>query len=133
MRRANFIERLSALAMDEVILVAFTALVIVLLKNYLNIKLTIVQLALLYEFIDYNYYTLFWRFTAKTPGKVLLHLRIAKIDGSRLTYKDVFIRYWVWMIGVTLLGYGYISISWNNKKQGWNDIAAKTYVIKELQ
>lgn len=56
--------------------------------------------------------------------------KLIKADGSDFTYKDAFIRYWTWIIGVALLGIGYFWIALDKNKQGWNDIVAKTYVVR---
>ena len=85
---------------------------------------------LVYELLDYNYYTLFWVYRGQTPGKRMMKTKLIKVDGTVFTYKDAFVRYWVWMIGVALLGIGYFWIAWHNNKQGWNDIVSKTYVVK---
>lgn len=131
MKKAGFLMRVSALIIDEIILVSLTFILLQGLRLLIgpNLLHSIWFIIIFYELLDYNYYTLFWLFGGQTPGKRLMKTRLIKVDGSNFTYKDAFIRYWTWMIGVALLGIGYFWIAWHKDKQGWNDIMAKTYVI----
>lgn len=131
-QKAGFWLRVLALTIDEIILVLLTYLLYQWLKPIILTPWSesIWFILIFYECIDYNYYTLFWFLGGQTIGKMLVRTKIVKIDGSKFTYKDAFVRYWIWMIGVALLGIGYFWIAWQKNKQGWNDIAAKTYVIK---
>jgi uncharacterized RDD family membrane protein YckC len=132
LRKAGFWLRVSALTIDEIILVTLTYVLLQLMQPLISIELlhSMWFIILFYEFLDYNYYTLFWVFGGQTPGKKILKTKLIKVDGSNFTYRDAFIRYWSWMIGVALLGIGYFWIAFDTNKQGWNDIAAKTYVIR---
>jgi uncharacterized RDD family membrane protein YckC len=132
LRKAGFWMRVSALTIDEIILVTLTYVLLQIVKPLISSDLlhSVWFIILFYEFLDYNYYTLFWVFGGQTPGKKILKTKLIKVDGSDFTYKDAFIRYWSWMIGVALLGIGYIWIAFHKNKQGWNDIAAKTYVVR---
>jgi uncharacterized RDD family membrane protein YckC len=131
-QKAGFWLRVLALTIDEIILVLLTYILFLWLKPIIPPlwEQSIWVILLFYEVIDYNYYTLFWVFGGQTIGKMLVRTKIVKSDGTRFTYKDAFIRYWVWMFGVALLGIGYFWIAWQKNKQGWNDLAAKTFVIK---
>ncbi|MDA8233586.1 MAG: RDD family protein [Clostridia bacterium] len=130
--KAGFWLRVSALTIDEIILVALTFVLLMLLGPYLpeGWGTSLWFILIFYEILDYNYYTLFWVFGGQTPGKRLLRTKVVKYDGSGLSYKDAFIRYWVWMIGVAMLGIGYFWIAWEKDKRGWNDLAASTYVVR---
>jgi uncharacterized RDD family membrane protein YckC len=131
-KKAGFLMRVTALTIDEIILVTLTFILLKLINIYVSYNLihSLWAVILFYECLDYNYYTLFWYFGGQTPGKKLIKLKLVKVDESAFTYKDAFIRYWTWMIGVALLGIGYFWIIGNKNKQGWNDIMAKTFVIK---
>lgn len=131
-RKAGFWMRISALTIDEIILITLTFFLLQIVKPLISTDLlhSVWFIILIYEFLDYNYYTLFWVFGGQTPGKKILKTKLLKVDGSDFTYKDAFIRYWSWMIGVALLGIGYFWIAFHKDKQGWNDIAAKTYVVR---
>lgn len=130
-RKAGFWTRVAALTIDEIILVSLTYVLWTLLRPVLpeGLAHSVWFILGFYEFLDYNYYTLFWVFGGQTPGKKLLRTRLVKADGKAFTYKDAFVRYWVWMIGVACLGIGYFWIAWHKQKRGWNDLAAHTYVV----
>lgn len=131
-RKAGFWMRVSALTIDEIILVVMTYALLQIIKPLINADLlhSIWFIIIFYEFLDYNYYTLFWVFGGQTPGKKIMKTKLIKVDGTNFTYKDAFIRYWTWMVGIAPLGVGYFWIALNKNKQGWNDIMAKTYVIR---
>lgn len=130
--KAGFWLRVLALTIDEFILVIITFILLQAIKYFASVNLAqnLLYILLFYELLDYNYYTLFWVYSGQTPGKRIMKTKLIKVDGTVFTYKDAFIRYWIWMIGVALLGIGYLWIAWDKNKQGWNDIASKTYVIK---
>lgn len=132
LRKAGFWMRVSALTIDEVILVTLTYVLLQIVKPLISVVLlhSVWFIILFYMLLDYNYYTLFWVFGGQTPGKKIMKTKLIKVDGSDFTYKDAIIRYWTWMVGVTLLGIGYFWIAFNKNKQGWNDIVAKTYVVR---
>jgi uncharacterized RDD family membrane protein YckC len=132
LKKAGFWMRVSALIIDEIILVILTYILLQIIKSLISVELvhSLWFIIFFYELLDYNYYTLFWVFGGQTPGKKILKTKLIKVDGSNFTYKDAFIRYWSWMIGVALLGIGYVWIAFHKNKQGWNDIAAGTYVIR---
>jgi uncharacterized RDD family membrane protein YckC len=130
--KAGFWLRVSALTIDEIILIFMTYCLLLVIKPYISYDLYMSPwfILIFYEFLDYNYYTLFWYYGGQTPGKKLLKTKVIKIDGTPLSYKDAFIRYWTWMFGVACLGIGYFWIAWEKNKQGWNDLVAKTFVIR---
>lgn len=131
-RKAGFWLRVAALSLDELILVPSVLLLLFAVQSRTGwlISRHIPQALLFYEAVDYNYYTLFWLFFGQTPGKMVMRTKLVKMDGSGLTYRDVCIRYWTWMLGVACLGVGYFWIAFHKNKQGWNDLAAKTYVVR---
>ncbi|MFT5873845.1 MAG: putative RDD family membrane protein YckC [Clostridium sp.] len=132
LQKAGFWMRVSALTIDEIILVTLTYVLLQIIRPLISADVlhSLWFIIIFYEFLDYNYYTLFWVFGGQTPGKVIMKTKLIKVDGTDFTYKDAFIRYWIWMIGVALLGIGYFWIAFHKNKQGWNDIVAKTYVVR---
>ncbi len=131
---AGFWKRVTALTLDEIVLFIVTWLLLVIMGYTTKMEMIhrlVVQISL-YEVLDYNYYTLCWYFFGQTVGKRFMKIKVVKIDGQSLTYKDVFVRYWTWMIGIAVFGIGYFWISWDKNKRGWNDHAAKTIVIFTL-
>lgn len=131
-QKAGFWLRVSALTIDEILLISLTYILLCLINPYVpqDFRHSIWFDLLFYETIDYNYYTLFWVSTGQTLGKKLLKTKLVKADGSRFTYKNAVVRYWTWMVGMASLGLGYFWIAWDENKRGWNDLASKTLVIK---
>jgi uncharacterized RDD family membrane protein YckC len=130
--KAGFWLRVSALTLDEVVLVVITGVLVVGIQTIFghHVLSPLWQKILFYELLDYNYYTLCWVFGGQTIGKRILRTKVLKTDFTPLTYKDAFIRYWVWMVGVAMLGVGYFWIGFDKDKRGWNDIAARTMVVR---
>lgn len=124
-----FWQRVAALTIDEVLLVGVTTLILSVwhhegVFHRWWFKIT------LYELIDYNYYTLCWRFRGQTMGKWVMRAKVVRMDGTPLSYRDTVVRYWVWMIGIALAGIGYFWIAWDVEKRGWNDHVARTRVVR---
>ncbi len=76
--------------------------------------------------IPLAYFILFWLVLSSSPGKMLLGLKIRKMDGSKIGIKEVLIRVLVYIVifigGWFILG--------NKKKQALHDMAAGTVVVK---
>ena len=69
------------------------------------------------------------RHHGQTPGKMLLDIRVVKVDGSPLTRTDAFIRYLGYAINGLSLGLGWLWAFFDKDHQGWHDKVAKTYVV----
>lgn len=65
-------------------------------------------------------------------GKLVCGLRIVRLDGSLLTYKNALFREFIAKIASNaLLGLGYYWIFKTPQKQAWHDSLAGTYVVKK--
>lgn len=76
------------------------------------------------------YYVSFTAIWGKTPGKMVLGLRVVDSRGNTPAFYQVLLRETVgkWLSAIPLF-LGFLSISWDEKRQGWYDRMAKTYVI----
>jgi len=72
----------------------------------------------------------FWSTSGQTPGHRLLGLRIVKADGSKLTIGTAIVRLIGEWISVVVLLIGLLAVGIDDKKQGWHDKMANTYVIR---
>lgn len=63
-------------------------------------------------------------------GKMVMKLKITREDGSKIDYKDAFLREIASYLSIIVFGLGFLNIIWNKRKQGWHDIIAKTIVVK---
>ena len=96
--------------------------------NILRLKF---NLALLVISIMYN--TIF----EATPmrgsiGKKLCKIVVVDADGRRLSVFKALVRNFSKLLSSFAIGLGYIVILWDDRRQGWHDKIAKTYVITRI-
>ncbi len=81
--------------------------------------------------IDLAYYWYFWtRNNGQSPGKMVMNIRVIKVDGSPLEDADAIIRFIGYIINSPLLLLGWIWAIFDADNQGWHDKLAGTYVVK---
>lgn len=67
-----------------------------------------------------------------TPGKYLAEISVERSDGSQLTIKDAYIRYFSsWLSGI-ILGFGYWIALFTKKSQTLHDLFADTVVVNKV-
>ena len=76
----------------------------------------------------YTWYFL-TRQNGQTPGKMLMHIRVVKKDGSPIDDATAIVRYIGYYISC-LIVIGVLWAFWDDKKQGWHDKVANTLVVK---
>lgn len=75
----------------------------------------------------------FWFYLAATPGKLLLSAKIIDArSGQAATRWQLFGRYFAYFVSIIPLGFGFIWIAFDKRKQGWHDKLAKTLVIRNM-
>ena len=149
---AGFISRLFAFFIDVVIIgltLVITAWLISLAGNVIHLD-TIIRLIkdmfafsgnllpsfnwdsffiLLTALYVIGYYVFFWYFTGQTPGKALLGLRVITKDGRRVSPLRGILRYFGYIISTIALFIGFFWILLDDRRQGWHDKLAGTFVI----
>jgi len=65
-----------------------------------------------------------------TVGKMVMHLKVVKENGSKVNYSDALLRELTSYLSLAVLGLGYLNVIWDKKKQAWHDKIAKTIVVK---
>ena len=75
------------------------------------------------------YILIFWSLTGQTPGKALLGLRIVGKNGQQVNPVRGLVRLVGYMLCILSLGLGFLWILFSDRRQGWHDILAGTYVI----
>ncbi|WP_024985565.1 RDD family protein [Brevibacillus borstelensis] len=83
---------------------------------------------------DFAYAILLTWWTGQTLGKLITGIRVvnARQHRSQLTLGQVLLREVVGkFLSALPLGLGYLWAGWNRKKQGWHDLIARTYVIRD--
>ena len=76
------------------------------------------------------YIILFWRWKGQTPGKMALHLKIIRADGSNMGWSDVILRFLSYIISSVIFLIGFIWAFFDDYHQGIHDKLANTFVIR---
>ena len=77
----------------------------------------------------YVYYAFFWFFAGQTPGKSLIGVRVIRTDGRRLGPLKSLLRMIGYGISALLLFTGYLWVLVDDRRQGFHDKIAGTYVL----
>lgn len=134
---AGFISRLLAYSVDLVIVVISLTATGWVIKTTLEIfGLDIINLSFFWIAVSgvvsflfvAGYYIFFWSLIAQTPGKMIMGLRIVAVDGSPVTVWQS-VRRFVGYIVSLILFLGYIWILVDDRRQGWHDKIASTFVV----
>ena len=141
---AGFISRLLAFSVDIIIIVV----VLIFAGWMLNTMSTIFQLSILDSIatifqiwvtsvivilFSAVYYIFFWTLVGRTPGKLLLGLRVVSRSGRPITFWQALRRYVGYYISAIALYIGYMWILIDNRRQGWHDKIADTFVVYEWE
>jgi uncharacterized RDD family membrane protein YckC len=86
-------------------------------------------MALFSAFFGFIYFIFFWVIAGFTPGKALLGLRVVRSDGRPVNLGRAVLRLIGYSIAALPLFLGFIWILFDNRRQGWHDKIARTYVI----
>ena len=131
---ANIFDRMLAYIIDSFIIIAYSVLVFLLLASLDILMNDMWALYLLVSLPAFLYYLLFETFTnGKTPGKHLANIKVVKLDGSKPSFSNYFVRWILRIIDVVLTsgGLAVLVILFKGTGQRVGDIAAKTTVITE--
>lgn len=93
-------------------------------SNLIGVKSLIVELITMAYFVVCESSS--WQ---GTLGKRLFGLKVVTENYTRLTTGDALLRYLCKYLSSLALGLGYIWIIFDDKKQGWHDKLARTFVI----
>ncbi len=127
-------ERVLAFIVDYLIIFAYIILV--------SIAIAALEFDSDYMFIVYMtvglpifVYSLLWEtfWNGRSPGKALMKLRVVKLDGSKPSFSNYFIRWLLRIIDITVTSgaLALVTVLLNGKGQRVGDIAATTTVITE--
>ena len=73
----------------------------------------------------------FWIARQATPGKMAIHAIIVDADtGAPMTRAQAIGRYLGYYVSILGLGFGFFSVGWDKRKQGWHDRLAGTVVVR---
>jgi uncharacterized RDD family membrane protein YckC len=71
----------------------------------------------------------FWVLLGQTPGKVIMGLRVVRLDGRRLTLGSAMLRYLGYWVSAAPLFLGFAWILVDDRRQAWHDKIAGTCVV----
>ena len=80
-------------------------------------------------FIPIVYFIGFWIWRGQTPGKMAFRVRIVTTDGKRIRFGTAVLRLLMYLVSGFILCLGFLQIAFDQRKQGWHDKVAKTYVV----
>lgn len=148
---ASFGRRLAAYLLDNIIiavssmiisivLIFILAIVIILvsgnssranISNVVDVLMFIVPMIIAILF-TYPYWIYLTGKNGQTIGKKLLHIKVIRLDGvERVGYLKAFLRDVIGKgLSLWALGFGFLWMLWDGKKQTWADKIAETIVIK---
>jgi uncharacterized RDD family membrane protein YckC len=73
----------------------------------------------------------FWFYRQATPGKMAIRASIVDADtGARPTTRQLILRYVGYYLSLIPLGFGFLWIAIDARKQGWHDKMANTVVVR---
>ena len=73
---------------------------------------------------------LLWKYFQATPGKMVFKATIVdKMTGGKPSLRQLIIRYLGYFVSLGPIGFGYIWIAFDKKKQGFHDKLANTVVV----
>ena len=138
MNFAGFISRLSAFAIDTVIIaITFfgSVLMIILVAAMLsrnqpfstNFNDLLAGSLIVFYFIFYNAF--FWSITGRTPGKALLGLQVVRKSGDKIHPLRALARSLAYFVALGPIFIGFLWILIDNRRRGWHDKIAGTAVI----
>jgi uncharacterized RDD family membrane protein YckC len=137
-RVIGFGRRLAAVIIDVILLGFFTFVIVIGLsllawlygsfQPYGDIPFT--NLFILLGFIiSVAYYVGSWTKSGQTLGKSVLNIKVIGADGASLSWGQAFLRYIGYIVSGLIFSIGFIWVSFDQKRQGWHDKIARTYVI----
>lgn len=81
--------------------------------------------------VSLGWFPYWWSKSGQTPGLKMMHLKVVRTDtGLPLSMGGGFLRLFGYWVSAFLFYLGFIWILIDDKRQGWHDKIANTYVIE---
>ena len=80
--------------------------------------------------VNIAYFVAFWVWRGQTPGKMLLGIKLVRQDASKVTIGVALLRYLGYIVSAAVLFIGFIWVAFDDRKQGFHDKMAETYVVR---
>lgn len=78
---------------------------------------------------SFAFFTYFWIFRGQTAGMLAWRLSIASNSGYRMTFSQAMLRYFGALLGVAVLGLGYLWILIDPARRTWPDMISDTHIL----
>lgn len=135
-QRAGFVTRLAAFAVDAAVLssvLAVTAWMLEVtargLRQFTPPRIDLVSLwAAALPLLVALYHVVFWTILGQTPGKWLLGIRVARVDGRPLTVGRALLRWFGYLLSAIPLYLGFLWVL-GPRRRAWHDYLARTEVV----
>lgn len=75
------------------------------------------------------YYVLCWGLIGQTVGQRVMGVRVIKMDGRQIGFGRSFVRFLACQLCLLTLGIGFLWVLVDDRRMGWHDKIARTYVI----
>ena len=139
---AGFVTRLIAWIIDNIIIAAVVAIIVAAVTFILQafpkavwlglddavFAIAVVVGATMSITVPLVYYIVLWMLAGQTIGKWLMGVRIIRTNGERLRFRDCVLRLIGYLVSAILL-LGYLWILVDNRRQGFHDKIAHTFVV----
>jgi uncharacterized RDD family membrane protein YckC len=77
------------------------------------------------------YFVICWAVWKRTLGYRVLGLRLVKTDGTAVTWGTAIVRGLMFIVSFVPFTLGLVWAAFNPRKQGWHDLVAGTWVIRD--
>ena len=137
---AGFVTRVIAFAVDAAVIDGVAILVgtaVALIFSVLPVSDTFTKIVLGAGGVAFvlwwvGYFVTFWNTTGQTPGNRVMHIRVARTDGSMLDLRHAVLRLAGMLISLPFL-WGFVPILLDDRRRGVFDRLAGTVVIRADQ
>jgi uncharacterized RDD family membrane protein YckC len=86
-------------------------------------------IALSFLLVSVLYYLISWTRSGSTMGQMVVGARVVGTDGAKLRWGKAILRYLGYLVSALVFALGFVWVIFDQKRQGWHDKIAKTYVI----
>ena len=97
--------------------------------NWLNSTVIFVSSTAFTLIIIYTYFNFFWFLTGQTLGNAVMGIRVVRTNGRRVGFLRGLVRSIGYLLAFIPLGLGFLWVLGDDRRQGWHDKLAGTYVI----
>jgi uncharacterized RDD family membrane protein YckC len=82
-------------------------------------------------FITYLYFAVFWKRAGYTPGMRPWRMRVERLDGGSLGWRQTVLRFSGAWLSLAACGLGFFWALWDADKRMWHDRLSGTRVVKD--